>query len=331
MKRLSPTPELKAIEELRKLVYFLAENIDIHSLWGARAQAGIEHLELKGDSNKQSIINLLIDSQKHIALDKFIESLVTTEIVGEGFIDLSIFRAINYEFPAIENISFEVPRDSCCRIEDTTDGSIKHRPMTEVKPHKKYKCKYVKYCIICGEELDTEILHEWGEWNYEKVGSCIQKRVCSKCNEEETRVNHEWSKWIFNSNGSSFRVCSHCNKEEFSIDGQWRGFVYWDNGGKDYWELTIKTSGILWNTTKAEIKVYVNVADDNHCEYIILQKAKVDVENRKAIIKGKKIISSTNSRKKYNLDCFEGEISHKCQYIEGTVCDGTLKGTLKLC
>ena len=330
MKKYLPSPTLKAIVELRKLVYFLAENIDLHSLWGARAQAGIEHLELKGDSNKQTIVNLLIDCQKHFSLDKFIESLVTTGIVGHGFIDLSIFQAVNYEFPPIENISFEIPRESCCRIEDSCDGSIEHRPLLQTKPHKKYKCHYIKYCAVCGETLATEVSHKWEAWHYEREKSCSQKRVCSECDEVETRVRHDWTKWSSNSNGSSFRICNHCNKEEFNIDGKWHGFVFWDNGKKDYWELKIETSGFLWDTTKAEIKVYVSVTDDNRCEYVITQKAKVCVENDRVVIKGKKVISSSNKRLKYNPDNFEGKVNHGCQYIEGTVCDGTLKGTLKL-
>lgn len=203
MKKYLPSPTLKAIGGLRKLVYFLAENIDLHSLWGARAQAGIEHLELKGDSNKQTIVNLLIDCQKHFSLDRFIESLVTTGIVGNGFIDLSIFQAVNYELPPIENISFEIPRKSCCRIEDSCDGSIEHRPLLQTKPHKKYKCHYIKYCAVCGENLVTEVSHKWEAWHYESEKSCSQKRVCSECDEVEPRVKHDWSKWSSNS------ICKH--------------------------------------------------------------------------------------------------------------------------
>lgn len=330
MKSVYFTVELQAISELRKLVYFISENVDLQTLWHIRAKAGIEHLALRGDSNKQSIINMIIDCQNRNSLKTFIEGLVQYKIVGEDFIDLSSFNQCNYKLPSIENISFDIPRDTSCMLKDPTDGSLYHKPSVVRVQHNLRKCTYVDYCCICGEKLDTETLHEWGEWEYFGKHSCEQHRVCSICEEEETRTHHDWTKWTKNKNGSQFRLCSHCGEEEFNIDGNWYGFVNWENGTKDFWEVIIKTSGFLFESTKAEIKVYININDCNQCEYIVTQKASVRVVNNQIKITGKKILSTTCSKKGYMPDTFTGVISRDCQTINGTVCDKACKGTLKL-
>ena len=330
MKTTYKTTELHALNELRKWVYFLSENINLQDLWHIRANSGIEHLAIRGDSNKQAIINMMIDCQKRDSLKSFIEGLVQYGIVGRDFIDLSYFNQCNYELPNIEILSFDIPRDTSCMLKDSSEGSLYHKPTIIRIPNKSHKCTFEDYCCVCGKKLDTKVLHEWGEWEYLHQNSCKQQRVCSLCGEKETRTHHSWTTWSKNKNGSQYRICSHCEEEEYNIDGNWYGFVNWENGTKDFWEVVIKTSGFLFESTKAEIKVYVNVNCSNQCEYIVTQKASVKVIDNEITIKGKKILSTTGSKKNYLTDTFIGVVSHNCQTIEGTVNDKSSRGTLKL-
>lgn len=323
------TNKIKAVSELRKLVYYLSENVDPRSLWIVRAQAGIEHLELKGTSSKEVITNLFIDCQEQSTLKDFVSGLIDHKKIGAEALDLDCFEEIGYNFPDLRNVSFEISKNETCLYLDQSSNKLVHQPVYGVRPHPQENCTYIKYCKVCGKEISTLKNHEFGEWRYCKPNSCEMVRQCSKCGKTETKTNHQWLSWHTNINGSKYRVCEHCKLEEINVDGVWKGTVNWENGHKDYWEVEIKTSGFLWETTKAEIKVYVNVVG-NQCDYTVVQKASVSISGKSIKISGKKILESSGPKKGYVLDTFNGVIQSKCEALVGKVCDGSLCGELTL-
>lgn len=323
------TRELQAVSELRRLVYYLSENVEVRDLWPVRAKIGIEHLAIKGDNRKQVIVNLMIECQKQHLLQEFIEGLISCKIIGQDLIDLDVFDECDYEIPNIELLSFNVSHKYSCIVKDTEDDSLHHTPSIIRVPDETRKCKFNEYCCICGEKIGTTIEHYWSKWEYVEEHSCQQQRTCSRCGETETRLHHMWSNWIANENDSKYRICSHCNKEEFDVDGEWWGYVYWENEIVDLWNVEIRTSWLL-GIQKAEVTVYVNVHDENQCDGTVTQKASVTVNNNEITIKCKKVTSSTRNIRDYRLDSFDGIIGHKCQTIEGIVYDGHNKGILLL-
>lgn len=69
--------------------------------------------------------------------------------------------------------------------------------------------------------------HE-GEWHYEQSDSCMQLRVCQRCQNESRRTEHQWGEWIYQADAACdlIRTCPRCGETESRIEHSWADATY---------------------------------------------------------------------------------------------------------
>lgn len=78
-------------------------------------------------------------------------------------------------------------------------------------------CIQSSNCLQCGKYI-KQLLHErWSDWQYESDTSCIQVRFCYRCGEVEKRISHEEGAiWKYENDNSciQMRTCHRCREKE---------------------------------------------------------------------------------------------------------------------
>jgi hypothetical protein len=59
-------------------------------------------------------------------------------------------------------------------------------------------------------------IHGWGPWQYSADGSCVQTRVCQRCQVTGNQTQHIWGGWQYTAPDSCMQVrtCQRCHATE---------------------------------------------------------------------------------------------------------------------
>lgn len=331
--------KIKAVSLVRKAVHLLSSTLQEEAFNIIISSLELGYYEFKKEKHKDKIIELFIYCQEEGMLSELFEKLILCFNFYNGEC-LEFIKSIDLilKDSKIEYLAFDISEKETCRarkISDEISSSETFHEISEISDDKN-SCKIYCVCIICGEIVNIEYKHKWGNWNYKNQNSCVKIQECSNCHEKRDKIEHEWE-FFRNSNGSSYNKCTHCHEEdEYDVVGLWCGYVNWNDGSRDYWKVKIeeKTRLLFMKSLIATMYLYLDIQKDKTFRNKVVLEAKVSIDKNifnnneyECIIKEKKIVSATCD---YNKDKFEGKISKGCSSMVGIVSDGKKSGKLIL-
>lgn len=342
--------KMKAIVQLRKTVYLLSTTLDGEILYILKTDLNINHIDLLGQTSKEKTINLFIYCQQNKILNQLFSCILNISKLNSvvTFIDKKLNIQELLEDVDIEYLSFSIDENSTCQVGenkfkhdyhkicdgcDTITvckicGNIDRIETNHIWDNWNYKspqsCIMRRVCRRCQEEEEeNEPKHKWGEWHYVSNNSCDIERECTHCQKKETKSDqHKWIGWRDNGHGHKYNHCSHCHEEKYKIEGHWKGFVEWDDGTRDFWDVLISEKTHALDILGFFDKLIANITittEINGKNYIIKQQSKVSIDGNKCYFKTKDKNIIVPKGISWNKDEFEGKITEKALSIKGKV------------
>ncbi len=76
-------------------------------------------------------------------------------------------------------------------------------------------CRQEQICTRC-DELSYRVVHNWPIWRYTVEHLCDQERSCERCGLTEVQIEHKWGVWQYESPVvcQQVRLCSRCSEKE---------------------------------------------------------------------------------------------------------------------
>lgn len=97
-------------------------------------------------------------------------------------------------------------------------------------------CVQTRVCQRC-QATSNQTQHIWGGWEYTSPDSCMQVRACQRCGAKENQeAEHQWSQWAYTASDSctQVRTCQRCHAtKNRAAEHQWGQWAYAASGTCD--------------------------------------------------------------------------------------------------